>query len=61
MGTAAKKIDPEEFILAVLPPKERLDAALKIAGEVFKKKSLTLRDVEAAVKSVRRKAYAKKK
>jgi hypothetical protein len=61
MGTAAKKIDPEQYMLAVLPPKERLDAALKIAGEVFKKKSLTLRDVEFAVKSVRRKAYAKKK
>jgi hypothetical protein len=61
MGTAAKKIDPEEYILAVLPPKERLDAALKIAGEVFKNRSLTLREVESAVKLVRRKAYAKKK
>jgi hypothetical protein len=54
MGTAAKKIDPEEYILAVLPPKERLDAALKIAREVFKSRSLTLRDVESAVKLVRR-------
>lgn len=61
MGTAAKKIDPEEYILAVLPPKERLDAALKIAGEAFKNRSLTLRDIESAVKSIRRKAYAKKK
>jgi hypothetical protein len=61
MGTAVQKIDPEEYILAVLPPRERLDAALKIAGEVFKDKSLTLRDIESAVKSVRRKAYAKKR
>ncbi|MBN1107005.1 MAG: hypothetical protein JXL84_26615 [Deltaproteobacteria bacterium] len=61
MGTAAKKIDPEEYILAVLPPKERLDAALKIAGEAFKNKFLTIRDIESAVRSVRRKAYAKKK
>lgn len=61
MGTVAKKIDPEDYILAALPAKERLDAALKIAGEVFKKTSLRLHDVEAAVKKVRRKAYAKKK
>lgn len=62
MRVAAKKINPEDFILSVLPAQERLDAALKIAGEVFRKKTnLTLRDVEAAVKTVRRKAYAKKK
>jgi len=61
MGTATKKIDPEDYILSALPANERLAAALKIAGEVFKKTSLTLSDVEIAVKSVRRKAYAKKK
>ncbi len=61
MGTVAKKIDPEDFILSALPANERLEAALRIAGEVFKKTPLTLRDVETAVKTVRRKAYAKKK
>jgi hypothetical protein len=61
MGTTVKKIDPEAFILSALPANERLEAAMKIAGEVFKKTSLTLRDVESAVKTVRRKAYAKKK
>jgi hypothetical protein len=61
MKTTAKKIDPEDYILSALPAKERLDIALRFAAEVFKKTSLTLRDVETAVKSVRRKAYAKKK
>lgn len=61
MGTVVKKIDPEAFILSALPASERLDATLRTAGEVFKKTSLTLRDVESAVKTVRRKAYAKKK
>ena len=61
MGPAVKKIDPETFILSALPANERLEAAMKIAAEVFKKTSLTIRDVETAVKTVRRKAYAKKK
>lgn len=61
MGTAVKKNDPEDFILSALPANERLEVAMKTAGEVFRKTSLTLRDVELAVKTVRRKAYAKKK
>ena len=61
MGVAAKKIDPEEFILSALSPEDRLDAAFKVAGEAFKKTKLTTRDIDNAVKTVRRKAYEKKK
>lgn len=59
--TAAKKINPDDYILSVLSPEDRLDAAFKIAGEVFKKTNLTIRDIENAVKTVRRKAYEKKR
>ena len=59
--TATKKIDPEDYILSALSPEDRLDAAFKIAGEAFKKTKLTLKDVDNAVKAVRRKAYGKKK
>jgi hypothetical protein len=38
----------------------RLDAALKIAREAFKGTKLTMKDIDNAVKSVRRKAYGKK-
>lgn len=54
-----KKINPDDFILSVLSPEERLDAALKVAGEAFKKTKLTMKDIEQAVRSVRRKAYEK--
>ena len=47
--------------LSVLSPEDRLDAAFRVAGEAFKKSKLTVRDVENAVKAVRRKAYEKKK
>jgi hypothetical protein len=57
----ARKINPEEYLLSVLSPKDRLDAAFRVAGEAFKKSKLTVRDVENAVKVVRRKAYEKKK
>jgi len=59
--TATKKIDPEDYILSVLSPEDRLDAAFKVAGEAFKKTKLTMKDVDNAVKAVRRKAYGKKK
>ena len=36
-----KKIDPEDYILSVLSPEDRLDAAFKVAGEAFKKTRLT--------------------
>jgi hypothetical protein len=61
LGTAVKKIDPEVYILSVLSPEDRLDAALRIAGEAFKKKKLTVNDIEKAVKKVRRKSFAAKK
>jgi hypothetical protein len=61
MAVAAKRIEPEEYILSVLSPEDRLDAAFRVAGEAFKKTKLTMKDIDNAVKSVRRKAYEKKK
>lgn len=61
MGVAAKKIDPEDFILSALSPEDRLDAAFKVAGEAFKKNMLTMKDIENVVKTVRRNAYERKK
>jgi len=61
MGVAAKKVNPEDYILSVLPPEDRLDAAFKVARQAFKKTKLTVKDIDNAVKSVRRKAYGKKK
>jgi len=54
---AAKKISPEDYILAVLSPKERLEAAFDMAREAFKNTSLRLADVEVAVRKVRKKAF----
>jgi GH35 family endo-1,4-beta-xylanase len=61
MGIAAKKINPEDYILSVLPPEDRLDAAFNIAREAFKKTKLTMTDINEAVKTIRRKTYGKKK
>lgn len=61
MKAAEKKISPENFILSVLSPEDRLDAAFTIARQVFKKTELTIKDIDKAVKSIRRKAYEKKK
>jgi len=61
MRNSAEKIDPGDYILAVLSPRDRLDAALKVANQAFKKSTLTINDVENAVNTVRRKAYEKKK
>ena len=62
MGVASvKKINPEDYILSVLSPEERLDAAFKLAREAFKGTKLTMKDIENAVETVRRKAYEKKK
>ena len=60
-SVTAKKINPEDYILSVLSPEERLDAAFKVAKEAFKTTKLTIKDIDNAVKSVRRKAYEKKK
>jgi hypothetical protein len=61
MRPARKAIDPEDYILSVLSPEDRLDAALKIAKEAFKGTKLTMKDINDAVKLVRRKAYEGKK
>jgi hypothetical protein len=59
--TTAKKINPEDYILSVLSPEERLDAAFEVAKEAFKGTKLTIKDVDNAIKKVRRKTYEKKK
>ena len=61
MKTTTKRVNPEDYILSVLSPEDKLDAAFKIAGEAFKKTRLTMKDIDKAVKTVRRKAYEKKK
>lgn len=61
MRATAKKIDPEDYILSVLSPGDRLDAAFQLAREAFRNSSLTLKDIDNAVKTVRRKSYEKKK
>jgi len=61
MTIATRKINPEDYILSVLSPEDRLDAAFKVAGEAFKKTKLTMKDINNAVKAVRRRAYEKKK
>ena len=61
MKPARKVINPEDYILSVLSPEDRVDAALKIAREAFKGTKLTTRDIDSAVKSVRRKAYEGKR
>ncbi|MDP2960453.1 MAG: hypothetical protein Q8N71_03425 [candidate division Zixibacteria bacterium] len=61
MKPATRIINPEDYILSVLSPEDRLDAAFKVAREAFKGTKLTVRDIDNAVKSVRRKAYEKKR
>ena len=56
----AKKISPDEYILSVLSPRERLDAALSLAREAFKRRVLKPVDVQEAVKKVRKKAYVER-
>ena len=57
----ASLFNPEDYILSVLTPEERLDAAFRVAEAAFKGTNLTMKDVENAVKTIRRKAYATKK
>jgi len=58
MKAAARRIEPEEFILSVLSPKQRFTAAVRVAREAFRGTTLTMKDIEAAVRKVRRKHYA---
>jgi GH35 family endo-1,4-beta-xylanase len=60
MKVTAKSIDPEDYILSVLSPEDRLDAAFKVAKEAFKNSKLTMADIDKAVRTVRRKAYGRK-
>jgi len=61
MKNTAKNILPENYILAVLSPEDRLDAAFSVARQAFKKTKLTMKDVDAAVKTIRsRNAQGKK-
>jgi hypothetical protein len=48
------KIRPEDYILSVLPPEDRLDAAFRVAREAFKRTKLTMKDIDKAVHLVRR-------
>jgi len=61
MKATAEKINPEDYILSVLSPEDRLDAAFKVAREAFKKTRLTIKDVEQSVQSIRSKIYGKRK
>lgn len=49
------KIRPEDYILSVLSPEERLEAAFRLAKEAFKRTTLTTKDIEKAIEKVRRK------
>ena len=60
MKATTQQISPEEYILAVLSPEERVEAAFRIAQEAFKNTTLTLGDVELAVRKVRRRLYAQR-
>lgn len=43
--STVKKINPEDYILSVLSPEDRLDAAFRVEGEAFKKTKLTVKDM----------------
>jgi hypothetical protein len=54
MSRRAAPVSPEEFILSVFSPEDRLEAAFAVAREAFRGSTLTLDDIEAAVRKVRR-------
>ena len=60
MKTTVQQISPEEYVLAVLSPEDRVEAAFRIAREALKNTTLTLDDVESAVRKVRRRRYAQR-
>jgi hypothetical protein len=60
MKATKLQVSPEEYVLAPLSSEERLEAALKIAREAFKGTSLSLVDIEAAVRKVRGKLHAQR-
>ena len=48
------KVRPEDYILSVPPPEDRLDVAFRVAREAFKRTNLTMKDIDKAVHLVRR-------
>lgn len=60
MKTGAR-IRPEDYILSAISPEDRLEASLKIARETFRNTTLTMKDIEKAIKKLRRKADEKTK
>ncbi len=58
MKASAEKLTPEEYMLAALSPEQRLEAAFRVAREAFRGRTLTVGDVEEAVRRVRRKRVA---
>ena len=58
---AAKTIDPTEYILSVLSQQERLEIAFKIANEAFKNTTLSMDDIQNAVKKIRRRHHESRK
>ena len=58
MKASVEKLTPEEYILAALSPEQRLEAAFRVAREAFRGTTLTVDDVEEAVRKVRRKRVA---
>lgn len=51
------RIRPEEYILSVLSPEERLQAAFKIARQAFKSTTFTVKDIEKAVEKIRKRSF----
>ncbi len=49
MKSSPKIVSPEDYILSVVSPEDRLDAAFKVAREAFKNTRLTIRDIDNAV------------
>ena len=61
MRTTTKEIDPEDYILSVLSPEQRLDSAFNIARQAFKETKLSIKDVEDVIERIRKKAYKEEK
>jgi len=59
-GCVMKKVVPEDYTLTVLSLVERFEAAIKVAREAFKGASVTISDIQAAVRNVRKKVYAER-
>ena len=49
----AVRISPDEFIVSVLSRDERLDAAINVVRQAFRRMTLKVTDVERAVRRIR--------